>query len=105
MVLANKLPGLSTMASARSTAWMTAAGASAPSGSIPTPPNRDPGLGHGGLAARDRPVGVVEDAREALQSRPAGRCLSVLEDLGEPTPLRERDQAPANVPGGATPSS
>jgi hypothetical protein len=31
------------MASARSTAWMTAAGASAPSGSIPTPPNRDPG--------------------------------------------------------------
>jgi hypothetical protein len=32
----------------------------------PNPPNRDPGLAHGGLAARDRPVGVVEDEREAL---------------------------------------
>ena len=32
----------------------------------PDPPNRDPGLAHGGLAARDRPVGVVKDEREAL---------------------------------------
>jgi hypothetical protein len=111
----------------------------------PDPPNRDPGLAHGGLAARDRPVGVVEDEREALGrgrldaaldaqeprrlldalAEAAGHVCQgrdddvadgvvaefhaalepVLEDLGEPTPLRERDHAPADVPGRCDPSS